>query len=149
MKKVLIIVVALVATSLTAWEYTTNEDLMAGTTERLMMLEATAHQGTLRAPVLVVRQSDRLEVFIYWGGYNVDRDLRNVMIRIGEGDAFGQRVSLSQSREATFIPEPLDFLHKLDGRVVMLVSSATGRDMVGLWQIDDMAAALHRLTDGE
>ena len=147
MKRLLLVLLVLSAATLSAWEYTTNEDLMSGTVERLAILESAASQGTLQKPFIVLRQGSRLEAFVHWGGYSIDRNLRNVLIRIGEDEAFGWRVNLSQTHEATFFIDAMELLRQLDGRVVMLVTSATGRDMVGLWQIDDIMEVLARLSE--
>ena len=145
MKRLLLVLLVLSAATLSAWEYTTTEDLMAGTVSRVAMLEAAASQGTVRSPALIIRQGATLEAFVHWGGYSVDRDLKNAFIRIGEDDAFGWRVNLSQSREATFFHDAMELLRQLDGRVVMLVTSATGRDMVGLWEVTDIMDVLAAL----
>jgi hypothetical protein len=121
MKKLFILLMALTAVSLSAWEYYDNEDLMTGVTERVMYLEADVSQGTLSSPMLTVRYDGEYRVYVYWGGYTLDWDLKSVMVRIGTEDYF-------------FHPATL---------------SATGREMVALWEIEDITGALRQLTDGE
>jgi hypothetical protein len=149
MKKLFILLMALTAVSLSAWEYYDNEDLMTGVTERVMYLEADVSQGTLSSPMLTVRYDGEYRVYVYWGGYTLDWDLKSVMVRIGTEDYFFHPATLSTTGESTFFESPEEFVRHLDGRVVMLVVSATGREMVALWEIEDITGALRQLTDGE
>lgn len=148
MKRLLVVSLLVLFTSTAwAWQYESTTDLMTGVVSNVAGLDAVASQGTLRTPVIILRYSDDLEVFVHWGGYTVDRDIRNAAVRVGDGEMFPWRVILSTTREASFFSDPREFVRLLDGQVAMLVSSSTGRDMIGVWEVKDIAEVLHRLMD--
>jgi hypothetical protein len=135
------------------WSVEESEDLMSGTTDVFLMNIADQAQGTLSTPVLVIR-NDRdgdYEVFIHWGGYNLDGDNGVIIGIIGEvgPDVKPEEfeIILSTDREASFIVDSSDFVNKMlsENRFVVSTYSASGRRMIGAWDISGLKDVIDSL----
>ena len=100
-----------------AWRPFSREDPVTGRTEHAAYLDAsneTKGHVFQTTPTLYVRCRDnKTDVYINWDNY-LDgnsgdfRDNRHVVtLRIGDGDPFTVRASVSTDNEATFFPSPI------------------------------------------
>lgn len=146
MKKLIMVLLVLFVVQgvFAEWTVEESEDLMSGTTNVFLANEADVSQGTLQDPVIAIRhdENEHLELLIHWGGYSVD-DHGVVVATVGdpkENEAEVWDVTLSTAREVTFIDDSTDFINGLifEERLVVMTRSATGRDMVGLWDISGL-----------
>lgn len=120
----LFIVVMLLVTTLAfaEWRHIEKEDLMDGTVSKTAILWATASTGTLTDPALVIRESPvGYDVYVSWGGYNLDRDTSSVHYRIGD-DRGTWKAGLSTDHEATFLVD--------SHRVISALLDAEGEEFV-------------------
>lgn len=132
------------------WMHDSTEDLMSGEITPLTLTVADAYQGTLGAPVLVIRGGDDVrEVYVYWGGYMMDGDLRHVLYRAGDDPADSCAVVLSTTEETTFFAEPRTMLALMlehDGeQLVVQAPRATGVDSVARFSLVGLQNAVHTL----
>ncbi|MFW5955163.1 MAG: hypothetical protein ACOCSK_00295 [Rhodothermales bacterium] len=96
------------------WMQTEKENLMEGTVSRTAFQVAEISQGTLNDAALAIQQTgDDYDVFIFWGGYRMDRDTYSVTYRIGEEPVSEWLATLSTSDEATFLSEPFEVVTQL------------------------------------
>lgn len=145
-RTMMVMMIALVAISAGAWEILNDEDLMTGETILVAYVEASAHQGALRAPMLIMRSDG--DVFVNWGGYSLDRDTRRVALRIGDGEPGLYPVTLSTTREATFFDDGDGLVEQAIGAGMLVVdtTTATGREMVTQFKISGIAEVWQSLT---
>ncbi len=142
-KSLMFLLVVLLAQGVFAeWEAYDAEDLMAGVTKVFIVNTAVTSQGTLREPAILIRQGgEGYEVFIDWGGYNLDRKTRTMTARFGDNEPETIPASLSTSAEAVFITDSLNKLLEVDS-FIALVYSATNRQMVAKWDVTGLKEAL-------
>jgi hypothetical protein len=96
------------------WMQTEKENLMEGTIVRTVFQIAEVSEGTLNDAALAIRQTgDEYDVFIFWGGYHMDRDTRSVIYRLGEEPVSEWLATLSTDKEATFLTDPFEVVTQL------------------------------------
>lgn len=147
MKKLVILMMLLVAASAGAWDFGEFSDMMTDTVSPYAYLTAIDSQGTFQAPALVIRlQEGEFSAFINWNGYSVGRETDKIFLRFGDDAPTFWSASPSTDREAVFIRDADAFLEALQaGRLVALSKTATGRDMVAVWEIGDIDEVISRM----
>ena len=153
MKRLLVIVLVLVAVSATAWEFSQKTDLMTDAVTNYARLTAIDHQDAFGAPVLVIRTAgDEITIYITWNG-SVARDVSEILVRFGISDPISWPAAPGTSHRSVVIRDVDRFLERM--RFKRLVVQCEGnfgtsdwkliRNMIGVWKIGDIDEVLRRL----
>lgn len=154
MKKGIMVAVMMVAAFVVGaqnWEVVEIEDLMAGTTQKLVASYADASQGVIGDPALGFRfNGDQVEAIVNWGGYSMEEETR-ILVRYGSRPVVRERVTLALSKEGHFLSDPEMFMMQVlalgpDGEVVIQATRATGPISVARWIVGDLAEKLTEAT---
>lgn len=157
MKRFTVIAILMLAIPLllgAEWVHTEKENLMAGTVSRTAVAFAEVSQGTLNDVALGIRKTgNSYEVFLFWGGYTMDRDIRSVTYRIGEHPVARWSAALSTNNEATFLTKPVSIIEQLrryDGdKLVVQAPRSTGVMSVARIDLTGISDALAELEEPE
>ena len=119
------------------WETHEKKNLIEGTTSTILTNEAMTHEGALRYPTLIIRGMD--DVYIVWGGYNLDRDLKRMLLKIDDNEPVKVPIYLSTDNTSTFLEE--EFIEDIMNArsIVALVYKATGGQMVAMWDVSGLS----------
>lgn len=141
-----------------AWRTGSAEDAVTGRTRHVAVLNAsneTKGHVFQTTPTLNVRcQDNKTEVYIDWENY-LDgnsgdfRDNRHVVtVRIGDGDPFTVRATVSTNNESTFFPSPIPSILKPAANADTLAARTTPYNespQTAVFNLTGMRAALSDL----
>jgi len=151
-KSIAVVVMMMVLTPIFAeWRHSETEDMMAGTVSRVMMKKASAAEGTLNTPYLIVKHNgEKYSLYIAWGGYHMEYDPPKILAKFGD-DVSSWKITPSTNKEASFIGNTWGFIDLLiaHDEVVLQQDRATGVKSVARWDVSDFEDALKILNPEE
>ena len=151
---VIVIMVLLVAASAGAWEFDGRTDLMTDAVTNYARLRAIDHQNTAGAPVLVIRTAgDKITIYITSGPDLVARDVSEILVRFGSSDPISWPAAPGTSPRTVVIQDTDRFLERMRFKRLVVQwegtltyrPGGTIRNMIGVWNIDDIDELLRRL----